>query len=838
MRFAPGVLAVPLLILLLTWLSLRAVETNTDLFDRTLGEMDHFARLEAALHRDVLSARAGLLRDYDPLVQETNALVASLERLREIAANDAAMDAAIDRLAGSVDRQEELVEQFKSDNALLRNSLAYFGLFSSRLGVPDQRGSLGPAVCALAGAMLRLTLDTSSVPAREVQDRLNELAIQPVPPGDGPEVQALLAHGRMLSDLLPRIDSILKAIYSVPQRQDLASLRAMAQTRQSASLTTARRFRTLLYVTSLLLVGLLALLGLRLRTRTLRSRHRAAFEHLIAGISVRFVNTPPRDFEVAVEQALADMARHVRADRAYLLFPGSSNRTYRWRGPGLEFPPDWPEHAPALVERFSQSEAGITHVPRVNRLPAGEARNILAAAGLWAWACASRANGDGTNVLLGFDAIGCRSCIARPGELGVLRLALDAVAGAVRRQTLELERVRLETRLRQARHLETVGAFASGIAHNFNNIVGAILGYTEMANEQSVRDGQSARIFEEIRRAGERARELVDEILTFGRRRDVNRIAVSIQDVIAEAISLLRASLPATVEIAVGGTSESAIVSGTPTQLQQVILNLCGNAAQAMSYVGRVEIETAIVASDFQSARRLSHGDLAPGSYVRITVRDTGCGMDDSVLERIFEPFFTTRTGGSGLGLATARDIVHEHDGVINVRSAVGVGSCFEVWLPRIVTPLSIAGNDNDATVSLGHGETVLVIEDDTARLPRAEEVLAALGYEPVGFLRAAEARSALQRTPERFDVLVLGHVGSSMAALEIAASLREVARGLPILLATASADEIAADSLMVSGVTDVVHWPIVASDIAAALTICLAARRRETPIPRDALPT
>jgi CheY-like chemotaxis protein len=211
--------------------------------------------------------------------------------------------------------------------------------------------------------------------------------------------------------------------------------------------------------------------------------------------------------------------------------------------------------------------------------------------------------------------------------------------------------------------------------------------------------------------------------------------------------------------------------------------------------------------------------------------------MDDSVLERIFEPFFTTRAGGSGLGLATVRDIVHEHGGAINVRSTVGAGSCFEVWLPRIAALSSIAEGDDDAMLSLGRGETVLMIENDTARLPRDEEVLAALGYEPVGFSRAADARSALQRTPERFDVLVLGHVGSAMAALEIAASLREVAPGLPILLATDSADEIGADSLMISGVTDVVPWPIVASDIAAALTTCLAARRREAATPRNGLP-
>jgi CheY-like chemotaxis protein len=200
--------------------------------------------------------------------------------------------------------------------------------------------------------------------------------------------------------------------------------------------------------------------------------------------------------------------------------------------------------------------------------------------------------------------------------------------------------------------------------------------------------------------------------------------------------------------------------------------------------------------------------------------------MDEAVLERIFEPFFTMRAGGSGLGLATVRDIVREHGGVIDVRSAVGAGSRFEVWLPRIAAAMPAPDSDHDATLPLGHGETVLVVEDDAERLSRDEEVLAALGYEPVGFRTAASARSAFGRAPERFDVAVVGHVGSTMAALELAASLREVAPGLPILLATASADEIGADTLIAAGVTDVVPRPVVASEIGSALAVCLAAAR------------
>src|ERR1700722_7566475 len=207
MRIVSAIVAVTLLILLLTWLSMRAIDIDAERFDLALRELDNFETLEAALHRDVLSARAGVLRNYDPLVQETNALNASVDDLRQVLALDNRAKSAIGRLASSVARQENLVEQFKSDNALLQNSLAYFAQFSS-----DWGGSATPLVSSLAAAMLRLALDTSAASAREVQNRLDDHARQPLSPGDTTPAQALLAHGRLLHDLLPATDGVLKAL--------------------------------------------------------------------------------------------------------------------------------------------------------------------------------------------------------------------------------------------------------------------------------------------------------------------------------------------------------------------------------------------------------------------------------------------------------------------------------------------------------------------------------------------------------------------------------------------------------------------------------------------------
>jgi nitrogen-specific signal transduction histidine kinase/CheY-like chemotaxis protein len=394
-----------------------------------------------------------------------------------------------------------------------------------------------------------------------------------------------------------------------------------------------------------------------------------------------------------------------------------------------------------------------------------------------------------------------------------LRNTLNAIVGAFRRGILEREKVRLETRLQQARRMETVGALASGIAHNFNNILGAILGHTEIAEAKLASDNGAARNLDAIRRAGERARDLVDQILAFGRRRDARRRPVSVQALVAEAESLLHASLPSRINLAVCTSAQAAFVSGEPAQLQQVILNLCNNAAQAMDDAGCIEVDADMY--EIHRARSVSHGELAPGRYVRIAVRDTGRGMDEPTLERIFEPFFTTRSAGNGLGLATVREIVREHGGALNVWSAPGRGSRFEVWVPCIATAASEEGSP---VLPLGRGETVLVVDADRARLLRDEEMLAALGYEPVGFTRASDALAACHAKPERFDATVVGYLGSATSALDFIVALRAAAPRLPIVLATASSGGIGTETLVAAGIFEVVRRPLTSTEVAAAL--------------------
>ncbi|HEX4615811.1 MAG TPA: two-component system VirA-like sensor kinase, partial [Stellaceae bacterium] len=626
----------------------------------------------------------------------------------------------------------------------------------------------------------------------------------------------------LLHDLLPITDGVLRALLAAPSKAELKTLRTMILTRQAASRASAREFRLLLYAASLLLLGVLVHLGLRLRARALALQQRAALEHIIAGISTRLIDAHGQEIDHQIDRALAELAAFLDADRAYFIVSGGLTRRRSWCRNETTFPPGWLDRVPALVARFGVVPNG-THIRRVNQLPAGAEKDALVAAGLRGWACVSKSGQcGGCNAILGFDALR-PSLITQSAELGLLGMVLDAIANTVGREHLEQERARLETNLQQARRMETVGALASGIAHNFNNIIGAILGHSEMAEVQLASDSRPARSLKEIRRAGERARDLVDQILAFGRRRDAQRRPVGMKGLIAETSSMLHASLPSRIELAVREVPDAAVISGQPGQLQQVILNLCNNATQAMDQVGRVEIETEV--HQITRAQSLTHGDLRPGSYVRIAVSDAGRGIDKMTLEQIFEPFFTTRPAGSGLGLATVREIVREHDGAMNVWSMPGVGSRFEVWLPCIAAPAS-APRDEVPTSRLGSGETVLVFDDASERLLADEEKLAALGYEPVGFTRADDALAACRTMPNRFDALLVGHVASARSVFDLAAELHESVPDVPILLATASADEIGADALVAAGISEVVHRPLVSSELASALARCLTASR------------
>jgi CheY-like chemotaxis protein len=261
-------------------------------------------------------------------------------------------------------------------------------------------------------------------------------------------------------------------------------------------------------------------------------------------------------------------------------------------------------------------------------------------------------------------------------------------------------------------------------------------------------------------------------------------------------------------------------VRADTAQVQQVVVNLCTNAVQAMDGQGTLEID--VDRTILTGERTLSHGTLPAGVYIRICVRDTGHGMDQPTLERIFEPFFTTKPAGTGtgLGLSSVHGIVADHGGALNVLSQPGVGSVFEAYLPQADITATPAEPNRPQTVPLrgGRGETILLVDDETVLVQLGEDMLAALGCEPVGFNDGASALAAFQADPDRFDLVLTDEVMPGMMGSQLAAAVHQIRPDLPIVLMTGHQAPAGPHRLTATGIHSVLRKPLLARDLVDCL--------------------
>lgn len=401
-----------------------------------------------------------------------------------------------------------------------------------------------------------------------------------------------------------------------------------------------------------------------------------------------------------------------------------------------------------------------------------------------------------------------------------------SVTDITARKHAEEAKQRLEAQLRQAQKLEAMGTLAGGIAHDFNNILGAILGYGEMAQKSAAEGSATRRYLDNVINAGNRAKALVERILAFSRSGMGERVPVHVQSVVGETLDLLRASLPTGIEFQVSLDAGNASVIGDATQIHQVVMNLCTNAMQAMRGGGTLGI--ALDCTTLEASRALLTGDLAPGKYVRLTVRDTGSGIEPKVLERIFDPFFTTKGVGSGtgLGLSLVHGIVNDLGGGIDVHSLVGTGTSFEIYLPvggETSAPTAAAEKDTPR----GNGETVMLVDDEEALVMLGEELLAELGYEPVGFTRSAAALQAFRADPQRFDVVLSDETMPDITGTELAREIRKLRIDIPIVLMSGYSGSRLSERAGAAGATDLLSKPLQARDIAESLARALKGRNR-----------
>jgi PAS domain S-box-containing protein len=381
----------------------------------------------------------------------------------------------------------------------------------------------------------------------------------------------------------------------------------------------------------------------------------------------------------------------------------------------------------------------------------------------------------------------------------------------------QADKEHLEAQLRQSQKMEAIGTLAGGIAHDFNNILGAILGYGEMAHRQSAEGSALRRYLDNVMHAAERGKSLVDRILGFSRSGLGERVPVHVQAVTVETLELLAASLPPGIRLEQTLLAGNAAVIGDATQLHQVVMNLCTNALHAMPHGGVLTVVLERV--DLSEPRTLSRGTLAPGPHLRLTVSDTGDGIPPDVLERMFDPFFTTKGvgEGTGLGLSVVHGIVTDLGGAIEVTTRVGSGTTFEIWL-LVTGEVRDVTDEQARELPRGHGAVIMIIDDEAALVALAEEMLAELGYEPVGFNSSVSALRAFREDPRRFDLILTDEAMPDLVGTELARGILQVTPAMPIVLMSGYGGSGLAQRAAAIGVREVLRKPLQRRDLAESL--------------------
>lgn len=386
-----------------------------------------------------------------------------------------------------------------------------------------------------------------------------------------------------------------------------------------------------------------------------------------------------------------------------------------------------------------------------------------------------------------------------------------------RRKAAEAEQLRLASRLRQARKLETIGTLAGGIAHDFNNLLTPMLGYTEMAIA-GLPEGDPLRDdLEAVLNAGLRAQELVRQILTFSRRGEQELLPLQLHPIIEEILELLRPTLPAGVAIRPAIDAHAGTVHADAARMHQVVMNLCRNGLQALEDGGG-ELSVDLRSVRLTDMTAAPFADLEPGDYVRLTVSDSGPGMSPEVLERVFEPFFSTKSvdKGTGLGLSVVHGIVRDHGGEIAVESTPGRGSTFTVYLPRQMGDVAAPAERNRA--EHGDGERILLVDDEPMVLEMVTTMLSRYGFAVTGYSGGEAALAWLAAHPDGVDLVITDYTMPEMTGVDFAERLHGRYPGLPVLLITGNADSVPGAELQRAGITDTLAKPFTAQGLTTAI--------------------
>ena len=379
-----------------------------------------------------------------------------------------------------------------------------------------------------------------------------------------------------------------------------------------------------------------------------------------------------------------------------------------------------------------------------------------------------------------------------------------------------------EKQLQQVMKLQAIGTLAGGIAHDFNNILFPIVGYTELTMDDVPEDSQARQNLEEVLKAANRAKELVQQILTFSRQGSQERKPLKVQYLIKEATKLLRATIPSSIEIECNIDESCGPIKGDPTQIHQIIMNLCTNAYHAVQETGgKLEVSLKEVYISYEQS--LDRVGMKIGKHVVLMVKDSGHGMEPQVLERIFEPYFTTKKQGkgTGLGLSVIHGIVKSHGGDITVSSRPGKGSTFKVFLP-IIDDIEEEIQIIEPVIAINGKERILLIDDEEQIIDIEQQILERLGYKVTPKTDSEEALEEFAAQPDRFDLVITDMTMPKMTGDQLARRMMDIKPQIPVILCTGFNEAISEEKALSMGIDKFVMKPIVKDELASTIRTVL----------------
>ena len=386
------------------------------------------------------------------------------------------------------------------------------------------------------------------------------------------------------------------------------------------------------------------------------------------------------------------------------------------------------------------------------------------------------------------------------------------------RISFEKQQKQLQRQLQQAQKMEAIGTLAGGIAHDFNNILGAIYGYTEIAQDNVNNTNKLNEALQQIYGGAQRARDLVQQILTFSRRGDQDLKPLKVQFVLNEALKLLRSTIPTTIEIEQDIDPACRDILADPTQIHQIVMNLCTNAYQSMRETGG-KISISLIPFELVPGEESPELDLSPGSYLTMKVRDNGSGIQPAHLDRIFEPYFTTRGSeeGTGLGLAMVHGIVKSLGGDITVESEPGRGTTFNVYFPVLEQKINDQPDEQATPISVG-SERIMVVDDDVVMADVSRELLESLGYRVTALTGSVPALENFREAPDDFDLVITDITMPDMTGIDLARHILKIRPDMPIILCTGFTELISAEDAKSLGISDYLVKPVAREELLLAV--------------------